>query len=96
MFKTNSRYFLRLLLGRNELGSLPEQAENVRVCSGQAWVSVAGRDYVVGPGEIVRLPASRYPTLISAVRNQTALVEVQYRRKLSKVRLPNLLTSAKP
>jgi hypothetical protein len=90
MFTTNLHHFLRLLIGRDELGRLPHQAEKLRVCAGHAWVSAAGRDYVVGPGETLWLPASRYSALVSAIRSPSVTVEVGYGNRRGKVRFPGL------
>jgi hypothetical protein len=57
---------------------LPAGSSAIRVQSGRAWVSAAGRDYVVEPGETLQLPRDQYPRLLSPVAGQTVVLEVEH------------------
>ncbi len=73
---TTSPVLMRLLLSVGEVYRLPQAGERVRVISGQAWLTMQGRDVVLQAGEVVTLPASAEAALISPVDHTALVVEV--------------------
>ncbi len=67
---------LRLLLYQGELYRLPQAAYEVRVLAGRAWLTMAGQDVFVTPGEPLPLPASKDGVLISALGQRPLILEI--------------------
>jgi hypothetical protein len=67
---------LRLLLYPGELYRLPPAIRDVRVLAGRAWLTVAGKDIFVSPGEKMSSPPSKDGTLISALGHRPLLLEI--------------------
>lgn len=64
-----------ILTGRDAL-RLPRRATQVRAVYGYAWISHAGQDIVLEPGESMAFGASPDPAVITALKsaNEGALV----------------------
>lgn len=67
---------LRLTLYPGEVYRLPEAGQRLRVQAGQAWLSLQGRDLVLGARETACLPVSPEAALVSAVGPAPLLVEL--------------------
>ena len=67
---------LRLLLYKGELYRLPPAAAGIRVLAGRAWLTVAGQDLLVTPGEKVSLPSRKDGALISALGQAPLILEI--------------------
>ena len=68
---------LRLVLYPHELCRLPPKCRGIRVLVGQAWVTLAGEDLVLTPGEKMRFAPTKDFALVSALGNVPLIVEVQ-------------------
>lgn len=66
----------RLVVQPGELYRLPAVGERVCVVSGQAWLSVSGRDTVLGPAQQTRLAPGSDVALVSALGQTPLLLEV--------------------
>jgi quercetin dioxygenase-like cupin family protein len=60
-----------------EVYHLHKQAQVVRVLSGSAWITFDMKDIVLRKGRNVYLPASEFPTLLSAVGQSPVVFEIQ-------------------
>jgi len=67
---------LRLALCPGEALTLPKSRRNLRVLSGNAWISRDGRDMILDSSQQVRLPVSRDVAVISPVGLGALLFEV--------------------
>ena len=67
---------LRLLLYQDEVYRLPRAAREVRVLAGRAWLTVAGEDVFVTPGEQLSLSARKDGALISALGQLPLILEI--------------------
>ena len=67
---------LRLVLYKGELYRLPASGQSIRVLSGVAWVTVAGKDMFLVAGEKIVLTASGGITLVSALGRVPLVLEV--------------------
>ena len=67
---------LRLLLYQDEVYRLPRTARGVRVLAGRAWLTVAGEDVFVTPGEQVTLSVRKDGALISALGQLPLILEI--------------------
>ena len=67
---------LRLLLYQGEVYRLPQAACGLQVLAGRAWLTVAGEDVFVTPGEPLPLPASKDGALISALGRTPLILEI--------------------
>jgi hypothetical protein len=70
------RVLLRLVLYRGELFRLPHAGRGIRVCSGQAWATCAGRDILVAQGTTACFAYGTDAVLISAVGHIPLVLEV--------------------
>ena len=68
---------LRLVLYQHELCRLPLKCRSIRVLAGQAWVTLAGGDLVLTPGEKMRFAPTKDFALVSALGNVPLIVEIQ-------------------
>lgn len=68
---------LRLILYRHELCRLPPKCRSIRVLVGQAWVTLAGEDLVLTPGEKMRFAPTKDFALVSALGNVPLIMEIQ-------------------
>ena len=71
-----SRRVTRFELPRGELFIVPRSRRYLQVLSGDAWVSTDERDIVAAPGSCVKLPQTRFPTLVSGLGGQSLLLEI--------------------
>ena len=68
---------LRLVLYPHELCRLPQNSRGIRVLAGQAWVTLAGEDLVLTPGEKMRFAPTKDFALVSALGDVPLIVEIQ-------------------
>lgn len=66
----------RLLLYPSEISRLPQSSRAVRVRSGVAWVTHAGRDIVGRQGETISLEQGRGFAIASPLRGTPLVIEV--------------------
>ena len=66
----------RLTLTNPNVLRLPRTVGKMRVISGVAWVSAAGRDHIVGAGEGLSLAMSRDAAIVTAVGKNPLVIEV--------------------
>lgn len=71
----DSQRMLSVALRPGELLRVPQDARNLQVLSGDAWISVDERDIVAQQGSRVVLPRTRYPVLVRGLRGQCLLLE---------------------
>jgi hypothetical protein len=71
-----SPVLMRLMLCAGEVYRLPQAGEQLRVVSGQAWLTAQGRDVVLSAGDEVILPASVEAALISPIDHTALVLEV--------------------
>lgn len=62
-------------IGKGDVFHVPFKARKVRVLSGKAWLSVAGRDVILRSGDLVDLSPSRYDPLITTLGDSPVIVE---------------------
>jgi len=67
---------LRLVLYRGEVYRFPPTGRGLRILKGQAWVSYAGEDILLGRGDATCLASSRGFALVSAVGRTPLILEV--------------------
>jgi hypothetical protein len=67
---------LRLALLYGEELRLPDSAERLHMLSGTAWVSMGGRDYVLGSGDCLAFTRAKGGAIVSALREQSILFEL--------------------
>jgi hypothetical protein len=67
---------LRLILYKGELFHLPQIRQEIRVLSGRAWLTVAGKDIILTRGEKMSLTKKKDLALISALGQSPLVVEV--------------------
>lgn len=67
---------MRLVAYPGEAYRLPEGARHVRIQNGHAWLSVQGRDVVLGPGEHTALNTSAEAAIVSPLGNAMLVLEV--------------------
>ena len=70
------RRVTRFELPRGELFIIPRSRRFLQVLSGDAWVSMDERDIVAVPGDCVKLPQTRFPTMVSGLAGQSLLLEI--------------------
>ncbi len=68
---------LRLVLLRTEALSVPERIKRLRVLSGNAWISLDGRDLILAAGNTFELPALKRPAVVSAAGCAAVLFELR-------------------
>lgn len=67
---------MRLVSYPGEAYRLPEGTRHVRIQNGHAWLSVQGRDVVLGPGERTALNTSAEAAIVSPLGNAMLVLEV--------------------
>jgi hypothetical protein len=72
----DTRISLRLALYANEVARLPETCRGVTVREGQAWVTVAGQDRILGAGDHAAFEPDRYPAIVTALGGTPLILEV--------------------
>ena len=68
---------LRLVLYQHELCRLSPKCRGIQVLVGQAWVTLAGEDLVLTPGEKMRFAPTKDFALVSALGDVPLIVEIQ-------------------
>lgn len=68
---------LRLVLYKNEVCRIPQSYSEVRVVSGNAWITMNGRDMFLVRGERANLGSSEDVALISALGKTPLVLEVR-------------------
>ncbi|MCB0208759.1 MAG: ParB N-terminal domain-containing protein [Anaerolineae bacterium] len=74
---------LRLVLYKNEVCRIPQSYSEVRVVSGNAWVTMNGRDMFLVRGERANLGSSEDVVLISALGKTPLVLEVRSEKERS-------------
>lgn len=64
-------------LQAGEVRSLRRDGRRVQVLAGTGWLTMAGRDYILDPGQSLTLGNARERALLSAVDGASLRVEVQ-------------------
>jgi hypothetical protein len=67
---------MRLALFPGEALRLPRACRGVCVWAGKAWLSQAGRDVRLGPGEALTLAPGRDPAVVSALGDWALILEL--------------------
>jgi hypothetical protein len=81
----------RLMILAGEVYRLPEGSRGLRVVSGRAWLTFAGRDVILRRGDREDLAPGPDTALVSALGCKPLVLEVLGRRKR---RMPSLLLAA--
>ena len=68
---------LRVVLVEGEALKLPRGSSQMRVLTGAAWVSQAGRDSLLQAGELFRPEASTDAAVVSALGSVPLLLEIR-------------------
>lgn len=68
---------LRVVLYGGEVCRLPRSCRRVRVLSGQAWITLAGRDVLLTEGEQTTFTASKAPILVSGLGSAPLVLEAE-------------------
>lgn len=64
---------LRLVLYKNEVFRLPQTCREVRVVTGTVWVTLNGKDIMLGQGERLSIGSGTDFALVSALRGPVIL-----------------------
>lgn len=70
-----AKLLLRLVLYKGEVLRLPEDCKEIRVLSGNAWVTINGKDITVAQGEKRLISPHEDMVLISTLRNTPLVFE---------------------
>ncbi len=66
-----------LKIRQGELQSLPRDGRELRVISGQAWLTMSGRDHILGAGDSLVLSQGHEQALVSSTNGSTLRVQLQ-------------------
>jgi hypothetical protein len=66
---------LRLVLYKGEVCRLPQDCKGIKVLSGNAWVTVTGKDITLAQGEKTSLISEKNFILVSPLRNAPLVFE---------------------
>jgi hypothetical protein len=67
---------LRLMLYKNEIFHLPQTCWEIRVLSGCAWLTLAGRDIILTQGDQLSLAKNKDFALVSALGQNPLVFEI--------------------
>ena len=70
-----AKLLLRLVLYKDELFRLPEDCTEVRVLSGNAWLTINGKDITLAQGDKRSINPHKEIVLISTLRNTPLVFE---------------------
>jgi quercetin dioxygenase-like cupin family protein len=70
-----TQVMLRVVVYSQEVYHLPAASQGIKVVSGQAWLTIGGKDIIVKAGDRVLLNSSDM-ALISALGTETLMLEV--------------------
>ena len=73
---SNPNKLHQFTLNRGQWLEIPKQPTFLRVLSGEAWVIVAKRDFVLASGQTQELFVDRYPAVVLGLGDQPVEVEV--------------------
>lgn len=70
-----AKFLLRLVLYKDEVLPLPERCKEIRVLSGNAWLTIDGEDITLTQGEKRLIPPNKDMVLISTLRDTPLVFE---------------------
>ena len=68
---------LRLILYKDEVCRLPTTFKEIRVLSGLAWLTINGKDIMLGQGQKIALSSKEGFALVSAMCNTPLVLEAR-------------------
>ncbi len=68
---------LRVVLLPGDALRIPQRMSHLRVLTGTAWITQAGRDSILAPGQCYRVRSTGDCPVISGLRGEPLLVEVR-------------------
>jgi hypothetical protein len=72
----SARVILRLVLYRGEVYRLPAAGRGVRVCEGEAWITLEGQDTFLARGEELHFVPKKDFAVVSAVGGVPLTLEI--------------------
>lgn len=68
---------LLITLNRHQSFRIPQSVDELQVLSGDAWMTVAGRDIILTKQQIASIPYSKDGAIISSIGQQPLVFELR-------------------